>query len=186
MTPSSPSLVAVFAVARPTVLALAALASFPACQRRPSPAAPAARVATGDADLAAYPLALPDTLAGFVGEPIVHGPTWVRRRYARGATRVQTTLAIAQQAPGGFEGWLTMSRGGYPQAALAAPPGDVNGFYQCTDGPPPSCDLLIQMRSGVHLELRGDGTSSRADVDALAGALPLAAWGAGRIDDPPH
>jgi hypothetical protein len=77
-----------------------------------------------------------------------------------------------------------MSRDGYPQAVLAAPPGDANGFYQCTAEPPRSCDLLIQMRSGVHLELRGGGTSSRADVDALAGALPLAAWGAGRIDDP--
>jgi len=91
---------------------------------------------------------------------------------------------MAEQPPGGFEGWLAMSRAGYPQAALAAPPGDVNGFYQCTDGSPPSCDLLIQMRSGVHLELRGGGTSRRADVDALAAGLPLAAWGAGRIEDP--
>ena len=141
-----------------------------------------------DAGAAPRPLALPDTLAGFAGDPIVHGPTetWIRRRYQRGAVHVDVTLAIAQQPPGGFESWLSMSRGGYPQAALPAPPGDVNGFYQCSDGPPPSCDLLIQMRSGVHLELRGDGTSTRADVAALAAALPLAAWGAGRIDDPGH
>jgi hypothetical protein len=131
------------------------------------------------------PLALPDTLAGFTGSPIQHGPTFVRRTYTRGATHVDATLAIAAGPPGGFESWLAMSKGGgYPQAALSAPPGDVNGFYQCNGAQPPSCDLLIQMRSGVHLELRGSGTSSRADVDALARALPLAAWGAGRIDDP--
>jgi len=170
MKRTAPNVVLLFAA---LVLAMAS-----ACRRRPAPAAPAL-----PADLAPQPLALPDALGGFAGGPIEHGPTWVRRRYARGATLVDTTLAIAPQPPGGFEAWLAMSRDGYPQAALAAPPGDANGFYQCTDGPPPSCDLLIQMRSGVHLELRGGGTSRRADVDALAAALPLAAWGAGRIDD---
>jgi len=157
------------------------LAAASACQRRwvASPSEPAV-----DPGLAPQPLALPDTLVGFAGGPIQHGPTWVRRTYAHGATLVDVTLAIAAQPPGGFEGWVATSRAGYPQAALSAPPGDVNGFYQCQGGPPPSCDLLIQMRSGVHLELRGGGSSSRADVDALVGALPLAAWGAGRIDDP--
>jgi hypothetical protein len=131
------------------------------------------------------PLALPDALAGFTGAPIEHGRDFVRRTYTHGATHVDATLALTAALPGGFEGWLAMSRGGgYPQAALNAPAGDVNGFYQCNDARPPSCDLLVQMRSGVHLELRGGGTSSRADVDALARALPLAAWGAGRIDDP--
>jgi len=163
-------------------LSLCALAPTVACRSRPA-AAPDAT--SPDADLAPRPLALPDALAGFAGEPIARGATWVRRRYVRGASHVDATLAMATQAPGGFEAWLTMSRAGYPQAALPAP-GDVNGFYQCSDGPPPSCDLLIQTRSGVHLELRGDGTSTREDVDALARALPLAAWGAGRIDHPPH
>jgi len=159
-----------------------------ACQRRSPPVATSGEsvASPGKADSSPRPLALPDMLAAFVGSPIVHGDTWVRRQYARGPTHVDATLAIARQPPGGFEGWLAMSRAGYPQAALAAPPTDVNGFYQCNDAAPPSCDLLIQMRSGVHLELRGGGTSSRADVDALAAALPLAAWGAGRIDDPPH
>jgi hypothetical protein len=36
------------------------------------------------------------------------------------------------------------------------------------------------------LDDRGASTSTRADVNALAGALALAAWRAGRIDDPPH
>jgi len=157
------------------------LAAFSACQRRwvAPPSEPAV-----DPGLAPQPLALPDTLAGFAGGPIQHGPTWVRRTYAHGTTLVDVTLAMAAQPPGGFEGWVATSRAAYPQAALSAPPGDVNGFYQCQVGSPSSCDLLIQMRSGIHLELRGGGTSSRADVDALAAAMPLAAWGAGAIDDP--
>jgi len=165
-----------------------AVVAVAACRRRATtgPAGLGGVAPATDAGVAPQPLALPDQLAGFAGQPIVHGPTWVRRRYVRGATHVDATLAMAQQPPGGFEGWLAMSRGGYPQAALPAPPGDVNGFYQCSEGAPASCDLLIQMRSGVHLELRGGGTSSRVDVDALAAALPLAAWGAGRIHDPPH
>ena len=55
------------------------------------------------------------------------------------------------------------------------PAEDANGFYQCTEPPAPSCDLLIQLRSGVHVEIRGSGTTSRADVDAIARALPLRA-----------
>jgi hypothetical protein len=167
------------------VPALSALALVGACHPRPAKAPAASDAALPDAELAPRPLTLPDALAGFKGEPSARGPTWMRRRYVRANRHVDATLAMAMQPPGGFEAWLTMSRAGYPQAALPAP-GDVNGFYQCTDGPPPSCDLLIQMRSGVHLELRGGGTSSREDVEAMALALPLAAWGAGRIDDPPR
>ncbi len=164
------------------VFLLGSLLAAPACRRRPTSTSTSTS-ASGNADPAPRPLALPDTLAGFAGLPVEHGPTWVRRRYARGATLVDATLAVTPQPPGGFQAWLAMSRD-FPQAALAAPPADVNGFYQCAAGPPPTCDLLIQTRSGVHLELRGGGTSSRADVDALAAALPLGAWGAGRIDDP--
>jgi hypothetical protein len=58
------------------------LTALPACRRRPATVPPP----SGDVDLVPRPLALPDTLAGFAGGPIVHGPTWVRRRYARGAT----------------------------------------------------------------------------------------------------
>jgi hypothetical protein len=152
------------------------------CQRAshapPRPAAPAQAPPT------AAPLALPDELAGFaaVSAPVM-GPAWVRRSYRRGGVQVDVTLARASLAPGGFESWLEMSRS-FPQAALAAPAADANGFYQCNQPPSPvqlfpaSCDLLIQLRSGVHVELRGNGTSSRADVDALAAALPLRALAA--------
>jgi len=72
-----------------------------------------------------------------------------------------------------YAGWVRMSAS-FPQAALDLPGTEANGFYQCSDGPPPSCDLLIQLRAGVHIEVRGGGTSSRADVDALARGLRLA------------
>jgi hypothetical protein len=129
-------------------------------------------------------LALPDALAGFTATPVVSGDNFVRRRYARAAVQVDVTLARAPLGPstGGFAGWLQMSRAGFPQASLDAPSEDANGFYQCTVATPPSCDLLIQMRSGVHLELRGGGTSSRADVDDIARALPLRALAALPVD----
>src|SRR3569833_1453736 len=93
-----------FAVVPATTLA--------ACRRTSPPAPPAA---VSDAGAAPRPLALPDSLAGFAGDPIVHGPTetWIRRRYQRGAVHVDVTLAIAQQPPGGFESWLSLCCGGF-------------------------------------------------------------------------
>jgi hypothetical protein len=117
-------------------------------------------------------LALPDTLAGLVASPAVSGADYVRRTYTRGPARVDVTLARAALGSGGFDGWVRMSQA-FPQAALDAPSADANGFYQCTEAPAPSCDLLIQLRSGVHVEIRGGGTSSRADVDGVARGLPL-------------
>ncbi|MEA2700330.1 MAG: hypothetical protein QOI66_4601 [Myxococcales bacterium] len=130
-------------------------------------------------------LALPDVLAGFTASAGVGGDNFVRRRYTRAAVHIDVTLARAAPlgtGTGGFAAWLEMSRAGFPQASLDAPSDDANGFYQCTAGAPSSCDLLIQMRSGVHLELRGGGTSSRADVDDIARALPLRALAALPID----
>lgn len=126
-------------------------------------------------------LSLPDHLAGFDASPATTGDTFVRRTYSRAATRIDVTLAHAPQAPGSYDAWQEMSRVGFPQASLDAPADDANGFYQCTAGTPErpeSCDLLIHMRSGFHLEIRGGGTSTRADVDALAHALPLRALAA--------
>lgn len=120
-------------------------------------------------------LSLPDKLAGFTAMSApVTGPGWLRRRYKRAGARIDVTLARTAQPPGGYDAWVAMSRG-YVQAALDAPAADANGFYQCTEHPAPSCDLLIQLRTGVHVELRGNGSSTRADVDALAAALPLRA-----------
>src|SRR5438045_2677042 len=90
---------------------------------------------------AAAALSLPDAIAGFEAAPSVAGAGFVRRAYTRGRVRLDVTLARATLRPGGFDDWLRMSRDGFPQAALDAPPDDANGFYQCTDGPAPSCDL---------------------------------------------
>jgi hypothetical protein len=121
---------------------------------------------------AATALALPD-VNGFVSGVSSPAPGYVRRTYTRGSARVEVTLARMPMSPDDYAGWVKTSTASFPQAALGLPAADANGFYQCTDGPSPSCDLLIQLRAGVHLELRGGGTSSRDDVDALAHGLPL-------------
>jgi hypothetical protein len=119
------------------------------------------------------PWALPDAVGALSGSPTVNGADYVRRTYARGPTRIDVTLARAPLPPGGYDEWVRMSREAFPQASLDAPAEDANGFYQCTERPTPSCDLLIQLRSGVHIEIRGGGTSTREDVDGIARALPL-------------
>jgi len=149
---------------RRSLLALAVAVA--ACSRRRAPASAPPPASPG--------LALPDA-AGFSAEPPVPGEGFVRRTYVRGRARVQVTLARMPMTADDYQRWLTGSLA-FPQADLGVPTSDANGFYQCADGPPPSCDLLIQLRAGYHLELRGGGSSSRADVDALARALPLRGW----------
>jgi hypothetical protein len=162
-----------------TITCLAAIAAGIGC-RRPgdtpppsavpppppgSPAPPAERTDTA--------ISLPDALGAFAAvDAPARGPGWVRRSYRRRHVQIEVTLARTVLPPGGFEAWLAMSEG-YPQAKLDAPASDANGFYQCVSFPMSSCDLLVQLRSGVHIELRGNGSSSRADVDALAAALSL-------------
>jgi hypothetical protein len=168
-------------VLRRLVVPCALLLAVLGCRRSSQAPTPPAAAAPAPAQLLAD---VPEALAGFaaVSAPVT-GPGWVRRSYRRGETQVDVTLARTNLGPGGFDAWLGMSRS-FPQAPLDAPAADANGFYQCNqlpapvELPPPSCDLLIQLRSGVHVELRGNGTSSRADVDALAGALPLRALAA--------
>ena len=156
---------------RPLICLCVALTAVAACNRPRSVGASSTASPARDA-----PPALPGELAGFTASAPQAGPGFVRRTYTQQTIHVDVTLARAPLPPGGFDSWLSMSRAGYPQAALDAPADDANGFYQCAETPRPSCDLLIQLRSGVHLELRGGGSSSRANVDALAHALPLRAW----------
>jgi hypothetical protein len=154
-------------------LALVTAASLAlACRRAPPPVpatAPPPRLASSSA------LVLPE-LAGWQADVQVDGPSFVRRRYGRGRARIEVTLAQMPMSPEAYAEWVTASTS-FPQAALDIPAGDANGFYQCSDGATPSCDLLIQLRAGFHLEIRGGGTSTRDDVDALARALPLRALG---------
>ena len=138
----------------------------------PAPAAPPKPAVVTPAP-AATALALPD-VDGFVAGVSSPSLGYVRRTYTRARARVEVTLARLPMSPEGYASWVKMSTASFPQAALDLPAADANGFYQCTGGSPPSCDLLIQLRAGVHLELRGGGTSSRDDVAALARGLPLA------------
>ena len=121
---------------------------------------------------AATALALPE-VNGFVAGVSSRAAGYVRRSYTRGGARIEVTLARMPMSPEDYASWVKMSTASFPQVALDLPAEEANGFYQCSDGPPASCDLLIQLRAGVHLELRGGGTSSRSDVDALARGLPL-------------
>jgi hypothetical protein len=145
-------------------LGVALVVAVAACARHRPPAP--APVSPG--------LALPDA-AGFAAEPPASGDGFVRRTYTRGRARIQVTLARMPMSADQYQRWVTESAA-FPQAELGLSAADANGFYQCTDAQPPSCDLLIQLRAGYHLEVRGGGTSSRGDVDALARALPLAGW----------
>jgi len=144
-------------------LLLAALA-LAACRR--SPAAPSATQIAFD---------LPDAIPGFTAGPREPGDGWLRRTYSAGATHITVTLARHAMDDAAWDGWVKMSTAGFPQADLELPPGGANGFYQCDDRAPDRCDLLIQLRSGVHVEIRGGGTSTRHDVDAIRRGLPLAA-----------
>ena len=118
---------------------------------------------------------LPDAIPGFVAGARQPGDAYLRRTYTAGATRITVTLARHPMDQAAYESWLAMSKAGFPQADLELPAAAGNGFYQCEARLPDSCDLLIQLRSGVHVEIRGGGTSTRRDVDAIRRALPLAA-----------
>lgn len=149
----------------------------PACRSsRPAPA-PGPTAASEQPRASATTPALPDRIGGFVGGALTSpGGGASRRSYTRGAVRITVTLARFPMTGEEYDLWVKTSVAGYPQATLDLPTVAGNGFYQCAEGPSASCDLLVQLRSGVHLEIRGDGTSSRADVDAIARGLPLRRW----------
>jgi hypothetical protein len=121
---------------------------------------------------------LPPRIGPFEGGPLERDPVATRRTYARGATRIAVTLARFEMSAAQYREWVRTSTEAFPQATLDVPAGDGNGFYQCSGADPPSCDLLIQLRSGFHLEIRGGGTSTRADADDIARGLPLRALAA--------
>jgi hypothetical protein len=117
---------------------------------------------------------LPDAIPGFVAGAREPGDGYVRRTYAAGATRITVTLARHTMDDAAWDGWVRMSTAGFPQADLGLPADLGNGFYQCDERAPDRCDLLIQLRAGVHIEIRGGGTSTRRDADAIRRGLPLA------------
>lgn len=147
--------------ARPEVLVCVAIFVAVACRRQE----PTPRSAFD----------LPDAIPGFSAGAREPGDGWLRRPYSAGATRITVTLARHAMDDAGWDGWVKMSTAGFPQADLELPAAAANGFYQCDERAPDRCDLLIQLRSGIHIEIRGGGTSTRHDVDAIRRGLGLAA-----------
>jgi hypothetical protein len=137
--------------------------------RRPAAPAPSS---TSDVD------PLPARIDGFAAGPLVRDEAATRRSYTRGGTRIEVTLARFPMTAEQYRDWVRTSTEGFPQATLEVPPEEANGFYQCAPGDPPRCNLLVQLRAGYHIEIRGGGTSTRADVDAVARGLPLRALAA--------
>jgi hypothetical protein len=125
----------------------------------------------------AGPSPLPERIGGFVGGPVRSDGAAKHRAYARGDTRVEVTIARLPMTDAEYARWVAMSREGFPQAALDVAPGEANGFYQCADGGERRCSLLVQLRSGVHVEIRGSAGAGRDEVDAIAAGLPLRALG---------
>src|SRR5687767_11171701 len=142
----------------PAIL-LAICLALGACRRSPPPAPqPSPPAAPKIAPL-------PEVIAGFSAGPLQTEGGAIRRRYTRPGVAITVTLARLPMSGEQYAEWVKTSTGGFPQATLDVADDRGNGFYQCDDRE--RCDLLIQLRSGVHLEIRGGGTSTRDDVNAI-------------------
>ncbi len=119
---------------------------------------------------------LPASIPSFTAGPLTVADTYSRRTYSRGAASVTVTLAHLPMDAAGYARWVRQSEDGYPQAALDVPEGTGNGFYECQDDAGTRCNLLVQLRSGIHLEIRAEGAATRADVDAVAKGLPMRSY----------
>ena len=123
----------------------------------------------------AFDKILPETASPFsAAAPIQFGQGYARRAYVSGPERVEITLARVGQEPDAFERWVAGSAN-YPQAALALPAAQANGFFSCAseraDAP---CDLHIQLRCGFHVEVMGNGRVPRQDLTELMTHIGLA------------
>ncbi|HEX7505398.1 MAG TPA: hypothetical protein VF550_01420, partial [Polyangia bacterium] len=108
---------------------------------------------------------LPDVAPPFAAAaPIDFSQGHVRRAYISGPKRVEIAIARFGMDAGAFERWVAGSAS-YPQAQLALPAAQANGFFSCSsdlaDSP---CDLHIQLRSGFHVEIMGNGHTPRHDL----------------------
>jgi hypothetical protein len=128
-------------------------------------------------DAPAAARALPD-IAGFVAGEEAKSGSFVRRSYARDGERTTVTLARFSMGAAGYDEWVRMSTTDFPQASLDIGSARGNGFYQCAADDASRCNLLIQLRCGIHIEIRGESLAKRADADAIARGLDLR-----RMDD---
>jgi hypothetical protein len=152
----------------PTAMTVAGLALSLGCTRGRETSE---REASAPAAVAALD-SLPD-IATFSAAPIASGEAYRRREYRRGRAKITVTVGRFEVDDRGYERWVRQSREAYPQADLGLPPELANGFYECAGSEPAACNLLIQLRAGTHIEIRGDGTATRADVDDIAAGMPL-------------
>ena len=151
-------------------------------RRQPAPpteatAAPPAPARSPDSsgDLAPMERALPAVAGAFRGGPIERHDGFVRRRYDRGATRIEITIAYRPQRGDDYQQWVTAARD-YPVATLDLPPSEALGFFSCGDSSGrAACDLHVQLRAGYHVEVMSGGTATRADLEQLMVAVPMGA-----------
>jgi hypothetical protein len=126
-------------------------------------------------DLAPMERALPAVAGRFRGGPIERHDGFVRRRYDRGATRIEITIAYRPQRGDDYQQWVAAARD-YPVATLDLAPSEALGFFSCGDpAGRTACDLHVQLRAGYHVEVMGGGTASRADLEQLMVAVPMRA-----------
>jgi hypothetical protein len=84
---------------------------------------------------------------------------------------MEVTVALRSMTVEEYQEWERQSRG-YPAAELSIP--QANGFFTCAgDAGAAPCDLHVQTRAGLHIELMGGGRATRADLERLVGLL---AW----------
>jgi hypothetical protein len=116
---------------------------------------------------------LPD-IAGFAAAPEGHDPAYRRRDYVRAGETVSVILASFPMNHEQYRDWLRMSTAYFPQAELGIDASRGNGFYQCTEDTPTRCNLLLQLSCGLHIEIRGSGTTARRrDADDILLGLTL-------------
>ena len=157
------------------MLIAAACRSAPPPDPTPSPTAepshsPPARTPSDD------PLerSLPDRIGAFAGGPLVRTPIFERRDYRKGSHHIEVTIARHETSPAAYARWVEQLQG-YPLATLDVPEGTGSGFYTCTGtGAAEGCDLHIELRPGVHVELMG-GSATRMEIEEFLPGLRLRA-----------
>ena len=118
---------------------------------------------------------LPD-LPGFSAGALQSTPQYVRRVYTRSREKIAVTLARLPMSAEQYRNWVEMSVASFPQVQLDVADGDGNAFHECSREKPERCDLLVQLRCGAHLEIRGEGAVAlQRGADAIGALLPMRA-----------
>jgi hypothetical protein len=84
---------------------------------------------------------------------------------------MEVTVALQSMTADEYQEWERQARG-YPPAKVGLL--EASGFFTCAgDGDGAPCDLHVQTREGLHVEVMGGGRATRADLEELFGLL---AW----------